>query len=90
MHNKNKSTKDKKMKVNKIVIINSDQGNFAFTNDNNSVDLLYQTIGKNNQFYFSTNENEAGNLNNDWNIVDMMGLDKEYKKIVEEAIKQLK
>ena len=82
--------KGNKMEVNKIVIINSDQGNFAFTRDNNSVDLLCQTIGNHNQFYFSTNENESGNLNNDWDIVDMMSLDKEYKEIVEEAIKQLK
>tara|TARA_R110000823_G_scaffold302028_1_gene423151 strand:+ start:270 stop:506 length:237 start_codon:yes stop_codon:yes gene_type:complete len=77
------------MKINKIVIISSDQGNFAFTKDNSSVNLLYQVIGKHNQFYFSTNENEAGNLNNDWDIIDMMGLDKDYIKIVEEALKQL-
>jgi hypothetical protein len=32
------------MKINKIVIINSDQGNFAFTKAENSVDLLCQTI----------------------------------------------
>jgi hypothetical protein len=77
------------MKINKIVIINSDQGNFAFTKAENSVDLLCQTIGKDNQFYFSTDENEGGNLNNDWDMVDMMGLDKEYIEIVEQALKQL-
>jgi hypothetical protein len=51
--------------------------------------LLCQTIGKHNQFYFSANENEGGNLNNDWDMVDMMGLDKDYIEIVEQAIKQL-
>ena len=78
------------MKVNKIIIINSDQGNFAFTKAKNSVDLLYQEIGKDNQFYFSTDENEGGNLNNDWDMVDMMRLDKEYIEIIEQALKQLK
>ena len=43
-----------------------------------------------NDFYFSTDGNEGGNLSDDWNIVDMMGLDDEYKIMVEEAIKQLK
>jgi hypothetical protein len=78
-----------KMKINKIVIIKSDQGNFAFTKDENSVDLLCQTIGNHNQFYFSTNKNEGGNLNDDWDVVDMMDLDEDYTKIVNEAIKQL-
>tara|TARA_R110000772_G_scaffold253297_1_gene368912 strand:+ start:243 stop:473 length:231 start_codon:yes stop_codon:yes gene_type:complete len=75
------------MKVTKIVIINSDEGNFAFMKDDNSIDLLCHTMGKDNQFYFSTNA--GGNLSNEWDMVDMMSLDKDYIKIVEEALKQL-
>ena len=50
--------------------------------------ILFEEIGT-TRIYFSTDKNEGGNLNDDWNIVDMMGLDDEYKTIVETAIKQL-
>jgi len=73
---------------NKIVIVKSKVGRFAFTRDETN-NLVYQEVGKVNDLYFSTDKNEGGNLNDDWNIVDMMGLDDEYKTIVEEAIKQL-
>ena len=76
------------MKTNKIVIIEDKLGKFAFTKDQNK-NLVYQELGNVNQIYFSNNSNEGGNLNDDWNIVDMLGLDNEYKSIVETAIKQL-
>jgi len=77
------------IQTNKILIVKSDVGKFAFTRDETN-NLVYQEVGKVNDFYFSTDKNEGGNLNDDWNIVDMMGLDDEYKIMVEEAIKQLK
>ena len=77
------------IQTNKILIVKSDAGKFAFTKDETN-NLVYQEVGKVNDFYFSTDKNEGGNLNDDWNIVDMMGLDDEYKIMVEEAIKQLK
>jgi hypothetical protein len=77
------------IQTNKILIVKSDVGKFAFTRDETN-NLVYQEVGKVNDFYFSTDGNEGGNLNDDWNIVDMMGLDDEYKIMVEEAIKQLK
>jgi hypothetical protein len=77
------------IQTNKILIVKSDVGKFAFTRDETN-NLVYQEVGKVNDFYFSTDENEGGNLSDDWNIVDMMGLDDEYKIMVEEAIKQLK
>ena len=61
------------IQTNKILIAKSDAGSFAFTKDETN-NLVYQ---------------EIGNLSDDWNIVDMMGLDDEYKILVEEAIKQL-
>jgi len=76
------------IQTNKILIVKSDVGTFAFTRDETN-NLVYQEVGKVNDFYFSTDKNEGGNLNDDWNIVDMMGLDDEYKIMVEEAIKQL-
>ena len=76
------------MEVNKIVIIKSEVGKFAFTKDEDDT-LLYQEIGDYNQFYFSTNRNEGGNLSDDWEVVDMMNLDHEYKLMVEKAIKEL-
>ena len=42
-----------------------------------------------NQFYFSTDRNEGGNLSDDWEDVDMMRLDQEYKLIVKKAIEEL-
>ena len=81
-------TKGKKMKTNKIIIIEDKLGKFAFTKDE-SKNLVCQEIGNVNQIYFSTDKNEGGNLSDDWNIVDMFGLDSEYKTIVETAIKQL-
>jgi len=77
------------IQTNKILIVKSNVGKFAFTRDETN-NLVYQEVGKVNDFYFSTDKNEGGNLNDDWNIVDMMGLDDEYKIMVEEAIKQLK
>ena len=76
------------MEINKIVIIKSEVGTFAFTKDEDDT-LLYQEIGDYNQFYFSTNRNEGGNLSDDWEVVDMMNLDHQYKLMVENAIKQL-
>jgi len=76
------------MKTNKIIVIESDLGKFAFTKDENK-NIVYQELGNVNEIYFSNNSNEGGNLNNDWNIVDMFGLDDEYKTVVEQAIKQL-
>ena len=77
------------IQTNKILIVKNNVGKFAFTRDETN-NLVYQEVGKVNDFYFSTDKNEGGNLNDDWNIVDMMGLDDEYKIMVEEAIKQLK
>jgi len=76
------------MEVNKIVIIKGEVGKFAFTKDEDDT-LIYQEVGEYNQFYFSTNRNEGGNLSDDWEVVDMMNLDREYKLMVENAIKQL-
>ena len=77
------------MKTSKIVIVESKLGKFAFTKDEKN-NLISQEFGKANQIYFTTNPNEGGNLSDDWDMVDMFGLDNEYKNIVEEAIKQLK
>ena len=52
--------------------------------------MVYQEVGEVNQFYFSTDRNEGGNLSDDWEIVDMMGLDEEYKLMVERAIEEFK
>ena len=76
------------MEVNKIVIIKSEVGKFAFTKDEDDT-LIYQEVGDYNQFYFSTDRNEGGNLSDDWEVVDMMNLDHEYKSMVENAIKEL-
>lgn len=76
------------MEVNKIVIIKSEVGKFAFTKDEDDT-LIYQEVGDYNQFYFSTDRNEGGNLSDDWEVVDMMNLDHEYKLMVENAIKEL-
>lgn len=76
------------MEVNKIVIIKSEVGKFAFTKDEDDT-LIYQEVGDYNQFYFSTDRNEGGNLSDDWEVVDMMSLDHEYKSMVENAIKEL-
>jgi len=77
------------MKTSKIVIVENKLGKFAFTRDEKN-NLISQEFGKVNQIYFTTNPNEGGNLSDDWDMVDMFGLDDEYKNIVEEAIKQLK
>ena len=77
------------MEVNKIIIINSEVGKFAFTRDETN-NLLYQEVVEFNQFYFSTDRNEGGNLSDDWEIVDMMSIDKEYKLMVERAIEEFK
>ena len=76
------------MEVNKIVIIKSEVGKFAFTKDEDDT-LLYQEIGDYNQFYFSTNRNEGGNLSDDWEVVHMMNLDHEYVLMINNAIKEL-
>ena len=76
------------IETNKIVIVKSKVGRFAFTRDETN-NLVYQEVGKVNDLYFSTDKNEGGNLSDDWNIVDMFGLDNEYKTMVETAIKQL-
>lgn len=76
------------IETNKIVIVKSKLGRFAFTKDETN-NLVYQEVGKVNDLYFSTDKNEGGNLSDDWNIVDMFGLDSEYKTIVELAIKEL-
>lgn len=76
------------MEVNKIVIIKSEVGKFAFTKDEDDT-LIYQEVGDYNQFYFSTDRNEGGNLSDNWEVVDMMNLDHEYKSMVENAIKEL-
>ena len=76
------------MEINKIIIIKGEVGTFAFTKDEDDT-LIYQEIGDYNQFYFSTNRNEGGNLSDDWEVVDMMNLDHKYKLMVENAIKQL-
>jgi len=76
------------IEINKIVIVKSKVGKFAFTRDETN-NLVYQEIGKFNDLYFSTDKNEGGNLSDDWNIVDMFTLDNEYKTMVETAIRQL-
>jgi len=76
------------IETNKIVILKSKVGKFAFTRDETN-NLVYQEIGKFNDLYFSTDKNEGGNLSEDWNIVDMFSLDNEYKTMVETAIRQL-
>ena len=77
------------MKTTKIIIIEDKLGKFAFTKDENN-NLIYQKFGKTNQIYFTTDPNEGGNLSDDWDMVDMLGLDNEYKSMVEKAIEQLK
>ena len=77
------------MLTTKIIIIESKLGKFAFTKDTDN-NLVYQEFGKTNQIYFAFNPNEGGNLSNDWDMVNMLGLDNEYKSMVNEAIEQLK
>ena len=77
------------MKTTKIIIIESNLGKFAFTKDEKN-NLISQEFGEKNQIYFTTNPNEGGNLLDDWDMVDMLGLDNEYKNMVEKAIEQLK
>ncbi len=77
------------MKTTKIIIIESKLGKFAFTKDEKN-NLISQEFGEKNQIYFTTNLNEGGNLLDDWDMVDMLGLDNEYKNMVEKAIEQLK
>ena len=76
------------MKTSKIVIVENKLGKFAFTRDEKN-NLISQEFGKTNQIYFTTDPNEGGNLSDDWDMVDMFGLDSEYKSIVNEAIEQL-
>ena len=77
------------METCKIAIVKNNENIFAFTR-NEFNDLVYQEIGKSNDFYFSFINDEGGNLSDDWEIVDMRGLDDDYKFMVEIAIKQLK
>ena len=76
------------MKTSKIIIVESKLGKFAFTRDEKN-NLISQEFGKTNQIYFTTDPNEGGNLSDDWDMVDMFGLDNEYKSMVNEAIEQL-
>ena len=75
--------------ITQIVVIENKLGKFAFTYDDND-DLFYQEFGKNNQIYFTKDGNEGGNLYDDWEIVDMPRLDKDYIPMVNQAIKKLK
>ena len=76
------------MKTSKIIIVESKLGKFAFTRDEKN-NLISQEFGKTNQIYFTTDPNEGGNLSDDWDMVDMLGLDNQYKSMVEKAIEQL-
>ena len=76
------------MKTSKIIIVESKLGKFAFTRDEKN-NLISQEFGKTNQIYFTTDPNEGGNLSDDWDMVDMFGLDNQYKSMVEKAIEQL-
>ena len=76
------------MKTSKIIVVESKLGKFAFTRDEKN-NLISQEFGKTNQIYFTTDPNEGGNLSDDWDMVDMLGLDNQYKSIVEKAIEQL-
>jgi|TARA_B110000503_G_scaffold82609_1_gene126031 hypothetical protein len=75
------------MTTNKVIIINSKQGNFAFTKDDSNNLLCQSSLDY--ELYLSNNPNEQDNLSDQWDMVDMLGLDKEYIEIVEQAIKQL-
>jgi hypothetical protein len=77
------------MLTTKIIIIESELGKFAFTKDTDN-NLFCQEFGKTNQIYFAFNPNEGGNLSNDWDMVNMLGLDNEYESMVNEVIEQLK
>ena len=76
------------MKTSKIIVVESKLGKFAFTRDEKN-NLISQEFGKTNQIYFTTDPNEGGNLSDDWDMVDMFGLDNQYKSMVEKAIEQL-
>tara|TARA_R100001594_G_scaffold34008_1_gene62782 strand:+ start:2322 stop:2555 length:234 start_codon:yes stop_codon:yes gene_type:complete len=76
------------MKTSKIIVVESKLGKFAFTRDEKN-NLISQEFGKTNQIYFTTDPNEGGNLSDDWDMVDMLGLDNQYKSMVEKAIEQL-
>jgi hypothetical protein len=88
MKKKNKISNDTIDKLTKMIIIENELGKFAFTYDNKN-DLVYQQFEKNNQIYFSSDPNEGGNLSDDWEIVDMPRLDKDYIPMVNQAIKKL-
>ena len=77
------------METQNITLVKSNVGVFAFTRDDTN-NLVYQEIGKHNNLYFAFNGTEAGNISDDWEIVDMRGLDDEYKSMVEIAIERLK
>lgn len=70
------------MTLNKIIIINSNLGNFAFVKDG-KYNLLSQSLGEKNQIDFSNNFDS-------WDMVDFLSnLDNGYKEIIELAIKEL-
>lgn len=78
------------MMTTKMIIIESTLGKFAFTYDYKKNDLVYQKLGENNQIYFSSKIDEGGNLYDDWDVVDMPKLDKDYIPMVNQAIKELR
>lgn len=73
----------------KIIIVDDGDLKYAFTKDDKN-NLVYQQLGKTNELYFSDNPNEGGNLYNDWDHVDMMGLEENYKTIVNQSLEMLK
>ena len=73
----------------KIIIVDDGDFKYAFTKDDRN-HLVYQQLGKTNELYFSDNPNEGGNLYNDWDLVDMMGLEENYKTMVNQSLEMLK
>jgi len=74
----------------KIIIADDGDSKFAYTLDDKN-NLVYQELGNQNQLYFSDNPNEDGNLyDNNWEHVDMMGLEEKYAKMVNQALDLLK
>tara|TARA_R110002124_G_C8729276_1_gene496477 strand:+ start:214 stop:444 length:231 start_codon:yes stop_codon:yes gene_type:complete len=68
------------IKINKIAIVEEYNTAYILKDDV----LFFQHIGEYNQIYFSTDDEEGGNLYDDWQVADieMMGDQFDYESII--------
>lgn len=88
-----------KIKTNKIVTLNAKVGKYMDPNGGYRDDsyprfnetYAFKKDKENNLYYQCVGSLDSPTLYHDeWEMVDMMGLEDKYKMMVEEAIKQLK